>query len=126
MIRRPPRSTRPDTLFPYTTLFRSLVSRNATGMFYVPKTFLAAAAAPLILVSPAFGHNTEQPGRYALSGPRHADFADLVIAAPIIVDPVLVRAARNKAEEAPGGRAEERPVGARCVSKSIERGWNIH
>src|SRR3546814_20272663 len=26
MIRRPPRSTRTDTLFPYTTLFRSLVS----------------------------------------------------------------------------------------------------
>src|SRR3546814_3292761 len=28
MIRRPPRSTRTDTLFPYTTLFRSLI-----GMF---------------------------------------------------------------------------------------------
>src|SRR3546814_8970049 len=27
MIRRPPRSTRTDTLFPYTTLFRSLVMR---------------------------------------------------------------------------------------------------
>src|SRR3546814_11272008 len=27
MIRRPPRSTRTDTLFPYTTLFRSRVSR---------------------------------------------------------------------------------------------------
>src|SRR3546814_18947498 len=26
MIRRPPRSTRTDTLFPYTTLFRSLLS----------------------------------------------------------------------------------------------------
>src|SRR3546814_4196697 len=26
MIRRPPRSTRTDTLFPYTTLFRSTVS----------------------------------------------------------------------------------------------------
>src|SRR3546814_6900198 len=26
MIRRPPRSTRTDTLFPYTTLFRSAVS----------------------------------------------------------------------------------------------------
>src|SRR3546814_16218960 len=26
MIRRPPRSTRTDTLFPYTTLFRSLAS----------------------------------------------------------------------------------------------------
>src|SRR3546814_4350374 len=30
MIRRPPRSTRTDTLFPYTTLFRSSASR-ATG-----------------------------------------------------------------------------------------------
>src|SRR3546814_3223368 len=28
MIRRPPRSTRTDTLFPYTTLFRSLNSSN--------------------------------------------------------------------------------------------------
>src|SRR3546814_7064163 len=27
MIRRPPRSTRTDTLFPYTTLFRSLIPR---------------------------------------------------------------------------------------------------
>src|SRR3546814_1307649 len=28
MIRRPPRSTRTDTLFPYTTLFRSIASRR--------------------------------------------------------------------------------------------------
>src|SRR3546814_3537964 len=28
MIRRPPRSTRTDTLFPYTTLFRSVPGRN--------------------------------------------------------------------------------------------------
>src|SRR3546814_12977036 len=28
MIRRPPRSTRTDTLFPYTTLFRSLGERH--------------------------------------------------------------------------------------------------
>src|SRR3546814_4143158 len=33
MIRRPPRSTRTDTLFPYTTLFRStLVSLTASGI----------------------------------------------------------------------------------------------
>src|SRR3546814_2963667 len=31
MIRRPPRSTRTDTLFPYTTLFRSVPPRNRTG-----------------------------------------------------------------------------------------------
>src|SRR3546814_15898883 len=31
MIRRPPRSTRTDTLFPYTTLFRSSAERSAAG-----------------------------------------------------------------------------------------------
>src|SRR3546814_19349156 len=30
MIRRPPRSTRTDTLFPYTTLFRSKTDRRTT------------------------------------------------------------------------------------------------
>src|SRR3546814_11770413 len=30
MIRRPPRSTRTDTLFPYTTLFRSTVHMRVT------------------------------------------------------------------------------------------------
>src|SRR3546814_3424381 len=31
MIRRPPRSTRTDTLFPYTTLFRSPLATGAVG-----------------------------------------------------------------------------------------------
>src|SRR3546814_16807796 len=31
MIRRPPRSTRTDTLFPYTTLFRSRDARDGGG-----------------------------------------------------------------------------------------------
>src|SRR3546814_5760294 len=31
MIRRPPRSTRTDTLFPYTTLFRSAVGEHVRG-----------------------------------------------------------------------------------------------
>src|SRR3546814_3033976 len=31
MIRRPPRSTRTDTLFPYTTLFRSVVESRMEG-----------------------------------------------------------------------------------------------
>src|SRR3546814_415278 len=33
MIRRPPRSTRTDTLFPYTTLFRSVIK----GRLFVPR-----------------------------------------------------------------------------------------
>src|SRR3546814_12691370 len=32
MIRRPPRSTRPDTLFPYTTLFRSRFAAADIGI----------------------------------------------------------------------------------------------
>src|SRR3546814_1929271 len=32
MIRRPPRSTRTDTLFPYTTLFRSKARKAASGV----------------------------------------------------------------------------------------------
>src|SRR3546814_7531288 len=32
MIRRPPRSTRTDTLFPYTTLFRSLLQPRIGGL----------------------------------------------------------------------------------------------
>src|SRR3546814_2075892 len=32
MIRRPPRSTRTDTLFPYTTLFRSGTARTRAGV----------------------------------------------------------------------------------------------
>src|SRR3546814_3882043 len=35
MIRRPPRSTRTDTLFPYTTLFRSTSEGNNQG--YTPE-----------------------------------------------------------------------------------------
>src|SRR3546814_19647666 len=35
MIRRPPRSTRTDTLFPYTTLFRSAGGHRTRGRFSV-------------------------------------------------------------------------------------------
>src|SRR3546814_15985596 len=45
MIRRPPRSTRTDTLFPYTTLFRSLVAVMlgvaALLQRHVPNAFVA-------------------------------------------------------------------------------------
>src|SRR3546814_8584663 len=34
MLRRPPRSTRTDTLFPYTTLFRSDVAHHVTEIVF--------------------------------------------------------------------------------------------
>src|SRR3546814_19296016 len=45
MIRRPPSSTRTDTLFPYTTLVRSAVKR--WGVLNVKKAWTMAAAALL-------------------------------------------------------------------------------
>src|SRR3546814_1671269 len=42
MVRRPPRSTRTDTLFPYTTLFRSL---HARPLWYLPLSVLLYLAA---------------------------------------------------------------------------------
>src|SRR3546814_9324896 len=47
MIRRPPRSTRTDTLFPYTTLFRSrLVPRAIAGLAVVGAGCAVAGALP--------------------------------------------------------------------------------
>src|SRR3546814_9564871 len=40
MIRRPPRSTRTDTLFPYTTLFRSGIKALAARNTALPQTLL--------------------------------------------------------------------------------------
>src|SRR3546814_2094676 len=52
MIRRPPRSTRTDTLFPYTTLFRSSVSIHCAKthrLFDFPYGEIFVGIAPLFL-----------------------------------------------------------------------------
>src|SRR3546814_19551394 len=51
MILRPPRSTRTDTLFPYTTLFRSLAMTAAPAAMAEDVTYLLPAPPSL----PAFG-----------------------------------------------------------------------
>src|SRR3546814_958007 len=66
MIRRPPRSTRTDTLFPYTTLFRSLpVAEHAPGA-RTPTRIIAHAPTP---AQPgcrlgAFSRVPRHPGRH--------------------------------------------------------------
>src|SRR3546814_10436703 len=49
MIRRPPRSTRTDTLFPYTTLFRSDVATNAAMVLAKPAGMNPRALADLLV-----------------------------------------------------------------------------
>src|SRR3546814_15754596 len=48
MIRRPPRSTRTDTLFPYTTLFRSKLLLVAVAAFLEAETSEARAFRQLV------------------------------------------------------------------------------
>src|SRR3546814_6479064 len=49
MIRRPPRSTRTDTLFPYTTLFRSRPTTGPTALLDdVVGTFVPEGRRPLL------------------------------------------------------------------------------
>src|SRR3546814_6348270 len=48
MIRRPPRSTRTDTLFPYTTLFRSFNRRGAADQIDAQVAGVAATVDPEI------------------------------------------------------------------------------
>src|SRR3546814_11995308 len=55
MIRRPPRSTRTDTLFPYTTLFRSFLARP------IPENEMERLFA-LAQLAPSVGN--AQPWRY--------------------------------------------------------------
>src|SRR3546814_6296916 len=60
MIRRPPRSTRTDTLFPYTTLFRSLVASLAA--FALALQIATASAAPDGAPVDASGNEKEDAG----------------------------------------------------------------
>src|SRR3546814_19229717 len=69
MIRRPPRSTRTDTLFPYTTLFRSpqKVGGMAVDANRVPGTGYVseAASAPCRGAGRACRHSREEPRHLA-------------------------------------------------------------
>src|SRR3546814_4147850 len=53
MIRRPPRSTRTDTLFPYTTLFRSQDRRGQSGAGVVAGRPCAGRSGDLHLLRPS-------------------------------------------------------------------------
>src|SRR3546814_19849423 len=110
MIRRPPRSTRTDTLFPYTTLFRSGCASRVRFAHVLrtlssrPGAALAGAAGPVLEADPR-----RPPDRLAA-----AAVADLVGA----VDRRRGRAAVVDAGGVLAGRvrSEARCVGTECVS----------
>src|SRR3546814_18543596 len=56
MIRRPPRSTRTDTLFPYTTLVRSLGTGGDAGAMHEAETILGDRAGGVAIDGAAAQH----------------------------------------------------------------------
>src|SRR3546814_15827580 len=119
MIRRPPRSTRTDTLFPYTTLFRSKVRPGAGG-------------------TGKFRHHVGRPGQ-ATRGKKGGDEIMPAMLGKRFVDQLLrvgiggaAQRQRDRTErqlEQPVAaprltvRSEERRVGTECVSTCRSR-WS--
>src|SRR3546814_11490317 len=140
MLRRPPRSTRPDTLVPYTPLFRSIISGRAfkRGQHGAAQTRAAARL-----------HDDEGPQQTIGSSAFYAAIANQTV---LIVEPVEMTARRCDvarrqfcfrqhlrerrqlvkfdahsdhvvARCSYHGRSEERRVGKECVSTCRSR-WS--
>src|SRR3546814_3231618 len=79
MIRRPPRSTRTDTLFPYTTLFRSLRRDPRLGEHILPIILHRAVIICAHLLPPvkAVPHLVPVPPRRSLAVFRCAGFEEI-------------------------------------------------
>src|SRR3546814_17550875 len=128
MIRRPPRSTRTDTLFPYTTLFRSLLERplDAVGVDRRHRSGMPGIdcaqegegfGAAQLAQDDAIGAHAKR-GRYEVVG-GHGRLAERA-AGRDQADGIVVR------QPDPGGRSEERRVGNECVSTCRARWSRSH
>src|SRR3546814_13080841 len=121
MIRRPPRSTRPDTLFPYTTLFRSVrdfmlhhVRENDLRLFLdlteTPEV-AGPAATPLRALIPAF----------MISALRRAFEIGFLLSLPFLIIAMVVASILLSMCMMLGSAA--RRVGKQCVSTCRSR-WS--
>src|SRR3546814_3636759 len=63
MIRRPPRSTRTDTLFPYTTLFRSCACQQSLTLANISLRASWGVIMPTPQHNRGWGHRSVQAGR---------------------------------------------------------------
>src|SRR3546814_16338969 len=110
MIRRPPRSTRTDTLFPYTTLFRS-----ATGAVFGAAGAVAGAAAAAADAPSRSALTMRPPGPLPVSVLRSIPFSSarrLARGLAFTLSPLSV---------APADRSDERRVGQAGVSTCRSR-----
>src|SRR3546814_13833835 len=106
MIRRPPRSTRTDTLFPYTTLFRSVGQR----LLETRGEFVHAHGKVLGIRMAGVAGNTPEMR-------MHAGVSRFREMGPCSLSPEAT------AGSARSSRSEERRVGKEWVSTCRSSGW---
>src|SRR3546814_14493332 len=119
MIRRPPRSTRTDTLFPYTTLFRS--SEQEMPDEDDKKTAKPAEAAGKAPEGPAGEVSASEEGGDADQDAMMAEWE--AMAAEGEAEPEGEAAPEAAAPAARAARSEARRVGNDCVSTGRSR-WS--
>src|SRR3546814_15020451 len=123
MIRRPPRSTRTDTLFPYTTLFRS-------GQIFPGKAVPLQAAEFLENLRPVMGIGCDFPVAVALKLDAPGVCSGWLIELGHLWIQCILRRTKRCAVERDTtdkprvtNRSEERRVGKECVSTCRSR-WS--
>src|SRR3546814_2353866 len=94
MIRRPPRSTRTDTLFPYTTLFRSPFVRQAL----VHVRIVLRVVLPITMLTPFFVR-LQRLSQVLASQIRDLDRAQVPVVSAYPVVEILHRHCTQRSEE---------------------------
>src|SRR3546814_14297525 len=120
MIRRPPRSTRTDTLFPYTTLFRSKGGSGKTtlsGHLAVQAQYAGAGPVVLIDIDPQ-GSLADWWNEREAEYPAFAQTTVACLAADL---EILRQQGFNLAVLDTPPRSDERRVGNACVSTCRSR-----
>src|SRR3546814_14261772 len=108
MIRRPPRSTRTDTLFPYTTLFRS------------EQVAVALVVAAVVAVDHVLGAVVQRQ-LAALLEVEHVAGTAVVVVLPGVGHVVQGEVVDDPGRARLAARSEERRVGKECVRTCSSR-----
>src|SRR3546814_12426286 len=115
MILRPPRSTRTDTLFPYTTLFRSVSGLTCQPLRHTPIDRDAPNMSAFNLTP---GHIRQPVSVWRV---RWVELPNYLFEQHTRLIPALRHINASKA-----GRSEERRVGKECVSLCRSRWSRYH
>src|SRR3546814_19563510 len=119
MIRRPPRSTRTDTLFPYTTLFRSPPREEAVAALaecrsagVMVKMITGDHAATALAIARQIDLADDPP---VVTGPELERLSDKELQSLLRRVPVFARPTPEHKTRTGRGREDEGRVGKECV-----------